>query len=217
MIGGSSGRAAVVAMALGALLVLVGPTCSLAQPELFLYRQAGIHVLREGAPLAGDATFSSSRPVSLVGGNAWMDLGTWTGRLAIDAPVFVLSVSDLHVWLGLITSADIATPFDLEAEVWVKGGGSEARVGQGLQRCITGLARGASLAQEAVVPFVSTPAAFEGGAEWVRLRLRTRIGTNSQNRRCTGGGPGQASAFGLRIYHGGTDQPSSFGLAIALP
>ena len=220
MSGGSLGRprARALAAALGALAVLVSPARSFAQVDFFLYRQGGMGGLRQVAPATAEAAFSSSPPVNLLGGNPWQDIGTWTGRLAIRSPVYVISVSDLHVWLGLLADADAGAAFDLEAEAWIKGAGSEpVRVGHGVKRCIAGLAAGASRAREAEVSLASVRASFKGGTESIFLKLRTRIGTTPDDHPCAGGGSGNASAQGLRVYYGGTGQPSRLGLLIAMP
>jgi hypothetical protein len=207
-----------LAIGLGTLLLLAAAAPSSAQAVFYLYRHNGERSLLQVAPTDAEATFSISQSLSLLSGNQWRNAGTWSGRLQIASPVFITRAGELHVWLGLRSSADTAAAFDVRAEVWVgSADGQSAQIAHGVAHCVRGLDRDPSRALEVVVPLSSAPVSFDTGTETVGLKLSARIGTTPQGRRCTGPGYGQASSLGLRIYHGGVHQPSGFDLSLIIP
>jgi hypothetical protein len=85
-------------------------------------------------------------------------------------------------------------------------------MGSNVIRCITGSTRNPNNAIEVAVPIDSfTPATFDGSTDVLRLRLLTRIGTNTDDTKCA---TGHGSAAGLRLYFDGINQASQFGAAI---
>jgi streptogramin lyase len=111
--------------------------------EFFLHSVGSALVLDESAPTATTAQFKDSAGIHLSGGNPWKEIGTWTASLAGSAGTLI-SVSDLHVWLGLKNSDDIGTRFDLRAEVLKNG----STVASGETFCLTGVTRNPALAKE---------------------------------------------------------------------
>src|SRR5438128_2290844 len=65
------------------------------------------------------------------------------------APKTLLSLSDLHAWLGLKSSDDQGTQFDFRADVAKNG----VPVGSSTTRCITGVTRSPDLAKEVTGAF----------------------------------------------------------------
>jgi hypothetical protein len=96
-------------------------------------------------------------------------------------------------WLGLVTSDDQGTRFDLRAEVYRNDG----LVTTGLTRCITGVTRSPSLALEALVNLaVFGPVTLASG-DILSLKLSARIGTKPDDTKCGG----HNNAVGLRVYY----------------
>jgi Concanavalin A-like lectin/glucanases superfamily/CARDB len=168
-----------------------GPTAN--PPTLFL---------NSVAPTSTATKFKDSAGVTLSGGNAWKDVGTW----AVGSPVSsgsLIALSDLHVWLGLINSADAGTRFDLRVEVYKNG----TLIVSGETDCVTGLTAGAAQAQETIVNFGSfAPVAFSNPSDVLSAKVLTRIGTNGSGSFCGG----HASAVGLRLYFDSSTRPARF-------
>jgi uncharacterized repeat protein (TIGR03803 family) len=119
---------------------------------------------------------------------------------AIGGGPELVSVGSTHAWLGLKTSDDQGTRFDLLAEVYH----GSSLVTSGLTRCIIGVSRNPNQALEALVQlgeFGAVP--LESGDE-VTIRLSTRIGTNPNGTKCGG----HNNAAGLRLYYDGATRPS---------
>jgi len=72
--------------------------------------------LDQVAPEGSTAKFTDSTGINFAGGNAWKEVGTWTADPA-ETVGTVVSVTDVHVWLGLKNSDDVGTRFDLRVEV----------------------------------------------------------------------------------------------------
>ncbi len=123
----------------------------------------------------------------------------------------VTALTPAHLWIGLKNSDDQGTRFDLKTELLKNG----TPVASALQRCITGLARNAADAKEAVVPFGSFPPVSFASGDVLALRVSTRIGTNPNETRCTGPGGNHTNAAGLRLYYDAANRPSRFEATIA--
>jgi hypothetical protein len=110
------------------------------------------------------------------------------------------------LWVGLRNSDDQWTRFDLQVRVYrTLADPVEQPIATGLTRCITGLTRSPGLAKEIPVEFtthVASPFA---------IRVFTRIGTNPDDTRCTGGGGSHTSAVGLRLYYDSATRASRVG------
>src|SRR5262249_30498264 len=116
------------------------------------------------------------------------------------------AASPAHLWIGLKNGDDQGTNFDLKVEL-LKGNNV---VASGLQRCITGVPRNASLAKEAVVAFDSFSSVPVASGDVLSLRASTRVGTNADNTKCAG----HNSAAGLRLYYDAANRPSRFDATI---
>jgi hypothetical protein len=117
------------------------------------------------------------------------------------------ALSPVHAWIGLKSSDDQGTQFDLYAELLK----NDAVVATGLQPCIAGVTRNPSLATEAIVSWLSSaPVALTTG-DVLSLRISTRIGTNgTTGAKCSGPGGSHNSAAGLRLYYDSTSRQSRF-------
>jgi probable HAF family extracellular repeat protein len=125
-------------------------------------------------------------------------------KRAVSAGSKLLGASDpLHAWLGLKTSDDIGTRFDLRAEILKNG----VLVGSGEVACITGVARNPAQAVEVSVPFGPfSPTSFNGTADVLSARLLARIGTTDSRGFCGS----HSNAAGLRLYFDAISRPSRF-------
>ena len=121
------------------------------------------------------------------------------------------ALSSAHGWIGLKSSDDQGTPFDLRVELLKNG----VPVANGLTRCITGVTRNAAQAIEALVPWDAFAPVSTSTGDTLALRFSTRIGTNPNDSKCTGPGRSHSSAVGLRFYYDAASRPSSFGATIA--
>ena len=117
------------------------------------------------------------------------------------------AASPAHLWIGLKSSDDQGTNFDLKTELLKNGN----VVATGLQRCITGVTRNASLAKEAIVNFDSFSPEPVASNDVISLRVSTRVGTNPDNTKCAG----HNSATGLRLYYDAANRESRFDATIA--
>ncbi len=168
------------------------------QPTLFL----------DGAtPSSPTEKHRDSAPVRFSGGNPWKEIGAWSAAPgaaggALSAPTPLLA------WIGLRNSDDQGTRFDLRVDV----DKNDATVATGTARCITGVTRNPARATAAAVPinpfsFVD----FNGSTDVLRLRIFTRIGTNTDGIACSGPGGHHTSAAGLRLYFDSAGRPSVLG------
>ena len=120
------------------------------------------------------------------------------------------ALSPAHLWIGLKSSDDQATQFDLRVEFLRNG----TPVASGLKRCITGVTRNPDLAREAVASFDPfTPVVVTAG-DVLSLRVSTRIGTNANDTKCAGPGGSHNSAVGLRLYYDSASRASRFDATI---
>ena len=159
------------------------------------------------APTAATAKYKDSASVHFTGGNPWVTIGTWAAQPALTEGLLPTS-SGLHAWVGLKNSDDQGTSFDLRAEVYK----TDELVASGLIRCIAGITRNPSNAAEIAISLDSfTAATFDGATDVLRLRMLTRIGTNTDDTKCA---TGHGSAAGLRLYFDGINQASQFGATI---
>jgi hypothetical protein len=152
-------------------------------------------------PTATNAKTKDSPSVNFANGNPWKELGVWTAN---PGQVNTLStLGNLRLWLGLRNSDDQGTQFDVKAEVRKNG----QVIATGELFCVTGVTRNSQRAKEVNVPFASfAPVSF--GSEPLSLRLLTRIGTNTEGRKCSGPEGSHNSALGLRLYFDATTYPA---------
>jgi len=148
---------------------------------VFAFGQPGVDLLAAHA-FRFDSRFAS-------------DKKTFSGDVGVDGSA--------RAWIGLKTSDDQGTRFDLLVEVSRNGG----PLTSGLVRCLAGVTRNANNALEALVPLDPLPdsTTFQPG-DALSFRVLTRIGTQENNTMC----PGHASAAGLRMYYDGLQRPSRF-------
>jgi hypothetical protein len=151
------------------------------------------------ARTASTPKYRDSASVKFAGGNVFQEIGMWT---ATPFPRNLTSGGDLHTWIGLKNSDDQGTRFDLRAELYKNG----MLVAVGLTRCIQGVTRDPSSAEEVRVAFGPFPTTFFTGTDELALKVLTRIGTNTDGSLCGGHG----NAVGLRLYFDSTNRPSSF-------
>ena len=196
---------AVMVLGVGRAAADGSPNCP--DPTFHLDNNGGNLVLNTTAPGVGTAKFLDSPVLSRGGGNPYQLIGEWDdGYVGSTPPACVLeSLSPLHVWLGLRSSDDQGTNFDLRAEVYFEPnppGGPTVLVASSEQLCIKGLARNPALAQEIVLslPLIQHVA---GDGEFI-VNLYARIGTPQS--KCGGHG----SATGLRVYYDSADRDSRF-------
>ena len=102
-------------------------------------------------------------------------------------------VEGATVYLGLKSSDDINTAFDLKIEL--ESGGTA--LGGGELSCVRNILRDPSRVTSHTIPL---DLELIPGAS-VTVRLLARIGTNANGTRCTGTGATHASAGGLRFYY----------------
>jgi len=160
-------------------------------------------------PTSATEKYKDSPAVHFAGGNPWQDVGTWTSTPPPAAGT-VVSLSDLHAWLGLKNSDDQGTQFDLRAEVYRNG----TLVASGQTLCITNITRNAAQALDATVAFGAvSPMSLNGTSDQFSVKVLTRIGTNPDGSKCAGPGGSHTNATGLRLYFDATDRPSRFGVA----
>ena len=170
--------------------------------SVFLHGAGGIAnpptLFLDTAPPAGTrAKYRDSDKIKFAGGNQWEEIGTWRAD-PFDFPdsnSVMTALQALHVWLGLRNSDDQGTKFDLKVEVLRNG----VEIGEGLLRCISGVARAPVKAKAVVVSPVLTGGnqSFNGTTDTLSVSLSTRIGTNADDTKCAGS---HKNAKGLRAY-----------------
>jgi hypothetical protein len=175
--------------------------CESTGGTLFLHATTTTLVLTSTAPTGTSAKSQESPRVNFAHGNPWKEVGVWT---ASPGHVSTLSaLGTLRLWLGLKTSDDVGTQFDVKAEVR-KGG---VVVATGEARCVRGVTLNPRQATEVAVPFGAfSPVAF--GAAPLSVRLLTRIGTTGEGGKCSGPGGSHTSAQGLRVYFAAITRPA---------
>lgn len=177
------------------------------QRDFFLHRDDSTNppalTIDAVAPTATTAAFRDSGPVNFGGGNPWREIGTWS--LLPVAPTETLeALTALHVWLGLKNSDDQGTRFDLRAEIYK----ADQLLTLAALRCVAGISRDPDKAMEIAVTFGSiAPVAVDTATEELKVKVLTRIGTNSNDTKC----PGHNSAAGLRLYFDAASRPARFG------
>jgi hypothetical protein len=150
-----------------------------------------------------------SSALKFSGGNAWKDVGTWSGELNVGH-IEIEPAGSVRVWLGLKNSDDIGTTFDVRAVLEIATD-DETVVLKGIARCVTGVTRNPAMAKEVVISLSGADELYVGGAGRVRVEkfeISTRIGTKPNDALCGG----HSSAQGLRLYFGSASQPSGFSL-----
>jgi hypothetical protein len=121
-------------------------------------------------------------------------------------------LDDVQLWVGLKSSDDQGTLFDVKVEL-LKNGDS---VASGLRRCVTGLTRNPSLASGVSVAWDNFTSVSLAPTDVLALRVSTRIGTNRDDTKCvTGPASAHASARGLRLYYDAASRPAGFDATLA--
>jgi hypothetical protein len=90
-------------------------------------------------------------------------------------------------------------------------------VAHGMSRCIAAAPGDPNTPKPVVIPLTSTHTIFSNGTETLSLKVLTRIGTTTEDTRCSGPGAGRADAMGLRVHFGSASYPSRFDLLFAIP
>ena len=158
--------------------------------------------LNTTAPTASTEKFKDSSSVTRNGGNVWKEVGTWPATADLTSGSLV-SLSDLHVWLGLKNSDDQGTYFDLRVEAYK----NSTLVATGQSLCITGITRNAADAKQVTLSFDPFSAVtFNGTSDLLNLKVLTRVGTDASGGSCGG----HNSATGLRLYFDAVSRSSRF-------
>jgi hypothetical protein len=176
---------------------------TVAPAPLFLHAEDMSVFLDNTAPTDATADFRDSAALNFASGNRWNVIDTWDGP-ANGSSQTLIDLDDLHVWLGLKSSDDQGTRFDLRAEVLKDG----LPIASGEIYCITGIARNPANALEASVPFGPIADAELGPADALSLRVSARIGTDGNDAFCGG----HSNAVGLRLYFDAMSRPARFGI-----
>ncbi len=158
---------------------------------LFLHGTGATLLLDNVSPTASTPKQKDSLAINFNNGNPWKDIGTWTA----SGPNMATPTA-LDAWIGLKNSDDTNTAFDLQAEVYQN---NTTLVASGLSRCIKGVRNGPNLAK--LVTVTLAPGTVNGT---LSLKLRTRIGTNPNDTRCSGTDASHSNAIGLRVYFDAT-------------
>ena len=182
----------------------------LAGKSFFLHGIGGltnplILFLDKSAPTVVLARYRDSAGIKFGGGDPWREIGIWLASPALTNGTLI-SLNDLHVWLGLKDSDDQGTRFDLRAEIRKNG----TLIASGETYCIQSVSRDPGLAKEVTVSFgANSPANFHGITNVLSLRVLTRIGTNGSGGFCGG----HNNADGLRLYFDSVSRPARFSAA----
>jgi hypothetical protein len=123
-----------------------------------------------------------------------------------NAAIFGLSaLRDTQLWLGLKSSDDQGTLFDVKVELLKNG----SPVASGLRRCVAGLTRNPTLAEDILVAWDAFNPVPVAATDELALKVSTRIGTNPNDTQCApAGGSSHTSARGVRLYYDAASQPS---------
>jgi hypothetical protein len=149
---------------------------------------------------------STGEYVLLLLGNTEFPPTPFTPSAATPSCSALTAASPAHLWIGLKSSDDQGTNFDVDVEI-LKGGGV---VASGLLRCVTGVTRNPTLAKEVVVPFDSFSSVPLASGDVLSFNVFTRVGTNPDGTKCGG----HNNAQGLRLYYDSTNRPSRFDATI---
>ena len=128
---------------------------------------------------------------------------------AVAPPNTISDLSDVHAWVGLKNSDDQGTNFDLKVELY----DGSTLVASGLQRCVTGLTRNATLARDVAITWGPFAPFTVNSGETLSLKLSTRIGTTLGGARC-GAPASHSNARGIRLYYDALSRPSRFDATI---
>lgn len=153
----------------------------------------------DAAPTASTPKYRDSAGIRFTGGNAFQEIGTWTTTPTAEV---LSSAGYLNSWIGLKNSDDLQTRFDLQAELYKNG----VLFASGLTRCIQGVTKDPSSAEEVTVVLSPFPTEVFTGTDVLGLKVLTRIGTNPDGSQCSG----HTNATGLRLYFDSTNHPSGF-------
>lgn len=157
------------------------------------------------APMATTAKSQASPGIKFAGGNPWTLVGAWTAAPELSTGT-LLTLGDVHMWLGLKNSDDIGTTFDVRVEAYKNG----TIVASGQTLCVRGLTRNPGLAKEVTAAFASfSGVLFNGTTDVLSLKVLARIGTNGAGGSCGGHG----SAVGLLGYFDATSRAAKFDAA----
>jgi len=160
--------------------------------------------LNTANPTGTSAKFKDSTQVTFKNGNQYKPIGTW--KTAPNNGFLQDPVGSFTGWVGLITSNDQGTKFDIKAELTRDG--SEI-IASGEIRCVTNVVLNPAQAKQITIslsPLTFEDFRFDPPAE-LQMKLSTRVGTNPDNSSC--GGKSQSS--GLRMYFDSTTRDSKFG------
>ena len=132
-------------------------------------------------------------------------------HVSFDVSASVSALGEVHAWVGLKNSDDQGTQFDVKVDLVVNG----TSIASGLRRCVTGVTRSPSLAQDVTVPWNTFSGAPLSSGDVVRLQVSARIGTNPDDTKCAGPGGSHNNAVGLRLYYDAASRPSGFDATIS--
>lgn len=177
----------------------------------FVSQIEGLAVASDGYPYLGDpvshcVSFSDSSQATSWG-SCPTQLNDPAGLALLDPPS---SASPGRYWLGLRTSDDVGTQFDVKTDVSING----AVVQSAVTRCVSSLVPNPSFARAVLQPQGLGPIKPSPG-ETVSVTLSARIGTNPDGTMCSGTGGNHPTAAGLRLYYDSADRDSRIHLKIA--
>jgi len=159
--------------------------------DLYLHGVAPALTLDNGAPTGTTPKYKDSPSVNRT---AFKEIGTWA--YTVPSGMFLQSVEDLRVWVGLKNSDDQGTYFDLRAELLKNG----TPIASGDVTNVQGATRNPDKAKEVVVVLGAiSDGGFDSG-DGLSLRILTKV-------TATGG---HNSAVGLRLYYDSVSRPSQF-------
>lgn len=115
------------------------------------------------------------------------------------------------MWLGLKSSDDQGTQFDVKVELLKNG----SPVASGLRYCVTGLTRNPRLAMGIRVAWDDFNPVPLAPTDVLALKVSTRIGTNPDDTKCVPGPATHTSARGLRLYYAAASRPAGFDATLA--
>jgi hypothetical protein len=122
------------------------------------------------------------------------------------------ALDHVQLWLGLKSSDDQGTQFDVKVELLKNG----YPVASGLRRCVTGLTRNPRLAKGIRVAWDNFTSVSLAPSDVLALKISTRIGTNPDDTKCVPGpASAHASARGLRLYYDAASRPAGFDATLA--
>jgi Beta-propeller repeat len=179
----------------------VSPAAPSSTTVYYLHGNGSTLTLDGSAPTGTTSKYADSASIAFSGGNPWKAVGIWSAAPATSSRT-LLGLSDLHTWLGLKSSDDQGTQFDLRGEVAKNG----VPVASSTTRCITGVTRNPDLAKEVTAAFGAVPPVSVAPGDVLSLKLSTRIGTNPDGTKCSG----HSNAVGLRVYFDAVSRAARF-------